>query len=231
MHVPELFGNEGADLALALDDQAHRHRLHAPGGQPAGDLAPQQWRKHETHHPVEEAPRLLRLDPRHVEAARLLEGFLNGVLGDLVEHHPLVTFVIATDGLAQVPGDRLPLAVQVGGEIDGVGLAGQLGQLLDDLLLARQDLVVGLPAMLRVDAHAPHQLMPGLLLLVDSFLLGGHLACRRCLPGALLGIADVLAGAAGRQVANVADARLHDEIVAEVLVDRLGLGWRLNDDQ
>ncbi len=229
--VPELLGDEGADLALALDDQAHGHRLHAPRGEAPGDLGPQQRREHEAHHPVEEAPRLLGLHPRHVEVAGVLEGLLDGALGDLVEDHAPIAPLVAADGLAQVPGDRLPLAVKVGGEIDGVGLGGQLLELGDHLLLAGQDLVVGLPAVLGVDAHAADQLIVGLALPVLGLLLRRHLAGRRGLAGTLLGVGGRLAGAAGRQVADMAHARLHDEVVAEVLVDRLRLGRRLDDDQ
>ncbi len=100
VHFPILFRHKGADLALALDHQLHRHRLHAPGRQTAGDLRPQQRRDHVTHHAVEEAPRLLRVDTVDIQLARLGKGFLDGLLGDLVEHHALEAAVVAADGFA-----------------------------------------------------------------------------------------------------------------------------------
>jgi hypothetical protein len=42
---PVLAPLEGLDLQLALDDQAQRRALHAPGGEPAADLLPQQRRQ------------------------------------------------------------------------------------------------------------------------------------------------------------------------------------------
>src|SRR5690606_40624533 len=67
---PEFLGDEGADLPLPFDDEAHRHRLDAAGGKAPGDLFPQQGRDHETHHAVEEAPGLdrksTRLNSSHV---------------------------------------------------------------------------------------------------------------------------------------------------------------------
>ncbi|MNC18922.1 hypothetical protein D3C75_668430 [compost metagenome] len=223
VHVPVLFGNEGADLALAIHHQLRRHRLYTAGGQAAGDLGPQQRRDHVADHAVEEATRLLGVDPVDVQLAGLGEGLLDGLLGDLVEHHALVAAVVATDGFAQVPGDRLPLSIQVGCEIDGVGILGQTAQLLDHLFLAGQDLVPGLPAVLGIDAHTGEQLALGLLLRRQRRRFG---RCR------LAALDRLLAGrATGGQVADVADARLHHVLVAQILVDRLGLGRGFHDDQ
>ncbi|MCY1518680.1 hypothetical protein D9M68_534030 [compost metagenome] len=224
VHFPVLFRHEGADLALALHHQLHRHRLHTAGGQAAGDLLPEQRRDHVAHHAVEEAARLLGVDAVDIEVAGLGEGLLDGLLGDLVEHHALVAAVIATDRFPQVPGDGLPFAVQVGCEIDGVGILGQAAQLFDHLLLAGKDLVLGLPAMVRVDTHAGDQLALGLLLGGQGRSLGSGLATL----GRLLGGTG---RTTGRQVTDVADARLHHVLVAQVLVDGLGLGRGFHDDQ
>ncbi|MNZ47604.1 hypothetical protein D3C78_653240 [compost metagenome] len=224
VHVPVLFGDEGADLALAIHHQLRRHRLHTAGGQAAGDLGPQQRRDHVADHAVEEATRLLGVDPVDVQLAGLGEGLLDGLLGDLVEHHALVTAVIAADGFPQVPGNGFPFAVQVGCEIDGVGILGQAAQLFDHLLLAGKDLVLGLPAMVRVDTHAGDQLALGLLLGGQGRSLGSGLATL----GRLLGGTG---RTTGRQVTDVADARLHHVLVAQVLVDGLGLGRGFHDDQ
>ena len=42
---PVLLGLERLDLALALDDEPHRHRLHAPGGEAAAHLLPEVVRR------------------------------------------------------------------------------------------------------------------------------------------------------------------------------------------
>ena len=222
MHFPVFFRDEGADFLLALDHQLHGHRLHTAGRQAAGDLLPQQRRNHVAHHAIEKAPRLLGVDTVDIQLAGFGEGLLDGLLGDFVEHYALVTTVITTNGLTQVPGDGFPFAVQVGCEVDGVGILGQTAQLLDHLLLAGKDFVLGLPAMLWIHAHARNQLAPG-------FLLGRQ---RRCLGCRSLATLDRLLGATtGGQVTDMADARLHHVLVAQVLVDRLGLGRGFHDDQ
>ena len=115
-----------------------------------------------------------------------------------------------------MPGDGLPFSIQVGREIDGVGFLGQAAQLLDDLFFAGQDLVLGLPAMFRIDAHARDQLTLGLLLGRQRGRFG-----RRSLAA----LDRLLVGrAAGGKVADVADTRLHHVLVAQILVDCLGLG-------
>src|SRR5690606_32120176 len=47
---------------FALDDQPQRGTLHAPGGEAAPDLLPQQRRQVEPHEVVQRAARLLRVD-------------------------------------------------------------------------------------------------------------------------------------------------------------------------
>ena len=193
--LPVLLRDEGADLPLALDDQSHRDRLHAPRREPARDLRPQQRRDHVADDAVEEAPRLLRVDAGDVELTGRFEGLPDRLLGDLVEDHALEALRIAADRLAQVPGDRLALAVEVGREIDRVGLLRELAQLGDDLLLAGQDLVVGGPVVVGVDAHAREERLLRLLLAVLLALGAGELAGLRRRLGARLGI-DLLARAA-----------------------------------
>jgi hypothetical protein len=65
--------------------------------------------------PVEDAPGLLRVDEPLVDLARLLEGALDRIAGDLVEDHPADRH-LRLQLLEQVPGDRLALAVLVRGE-------------------------------------------------------------------------------------------------------------------
>ena len=185
---PELLGNEGADFPLPLHDQAHRHRLDAAGREAPGDLFPQQGGHHKAHHPVEETPGLLGIDPVGIEIAGVLEGFRDGLLGNFIEDHPLVAGSIPTDGLPQVPGDGLPLPVEVGGEIDGVGVAGQLFQFADHLLFAGENFIAGLPAVFRIDTHPCHQLFPGLAGLVAHLFLGAQLAGLGGQPRPLLGV-------------------------------------------
>ena len=222
---PVFLRHESTDFALTLDHQLDRHGLHTTGRQAPGDLGPQQRRHHVAHDAVEEAARLLGVHPSDVQLTRLREGFLNRLLGDFVEHHALVAAVVAADGFTQVPGDGLPFAVQVGCEVDGVGILGQTTQLVDHLFLTRQDLVLGFPACFRVDAHAGHQLPARLLLRRQCRGLSRSFAA---LGTRLLGRTGRTAGG---KVSDVADTRLHHVLVAQVLVDGLGLGRGFHNDQ
>ena len=80
---------ERLDLALALADQAERHRLHAAGRPAARQLAPEHGREREADQVVERAAREIGLDQLAVQVARMADGVEHGVLGDLVEHHAL----------------------------------------------------------------------------------------------------------------------------------------------
>ena len=125
-----------------------------------------------------------------------------------------------------MPGNGLPLAVQVGCQIDGVDFLGGFFQILDDFFFARQDLVTRIPTLFRVDAHALEQFLPFLDFRVDRQRLAFG-------DGFLwLGLGTCFFGfGASGQITDMADAGFHDEILAEVFVDGLGLGRRLHNDQ
>jgi hypothetical protein len=118
-----------------------------------------------------------------------------------VEHHPL-DGDRRLEGLQQVPGDGLALAVLIGGEVELVGLLQGRLQLRDLLALVRRYDVERLEAVVDVDP------VPGL---GQPLVRRGDLVC------------------VARQVADVTDRRLHGVARAEVAHD--GLGGRLDDDK
>ena len=138
-----------------------------------------------------------------VDVAGLAERLVDRLLRDLVEDHPLDGH-LRLQNLEQVPGDRLALAVFVRCEQELVGVLQELLQLADLLLLVRVDDVERQEVVLDVDAEPGPFLL--LVLLRDV---------RRAL----------------RQVANVANARLDDEAVAEEALDRPRLRRGLDDDE
>ena len=140
---PVLLRLEGADIPLALDDQAERDRLH-PAGREAGlDGAPEDRARLVADQPVEDPAGLLRVHLPLVDLARLLHRGEHGVPGDLLEQHPVHRH-LGVDLVGDVPGDRLALAVRVGGEIDGGGGLGGLLQLGEGLRLSFNGDVLGL---------------------------------------------------------------------------------------
>ena len=85
---PVLAGGERADLALALDDHAHRDRLDAARRQAAADLARQERAQRVADQPVDDAPRLLGVDEVLVDLARVGERVADRALGDLARTSP-----------------------------------------------------------------------------------------------------------------------------------------------
>ena len=106
--------------------------------------------------------------------------------------------------LGEVPRDRLALAVLVGGEVQLVGALQQLLEVGHHRLLRRGDHVERLEAVVDVDPEARPRL-------------------------ALVGGRDLVGPA--RQVADVADGRLDDEVGPEHAADGARLGRRLHDDE
>ena len=148
---PVLLRHETLDLALAVDDQPHRHALHAAGGQAAPDLAADQRAELVADQPIDDAPRLLRVDQVEVDGARVGECLVDGALGDLAEGHPPDAILVQAGVLGDVPGDRLPLAVEVGGEPHLLGAARLVGELVELLAALLQRLVARGEVVLDVD--------------------------------------------------------------------------------
>ena len=150
---PVLGRDEGLDLALALGDQAHRHRLHPPRREAAPDLVPEQGRELVADEPVQDAARLLRVDLVGVDLSRVLERLLHRPLRDLVEQDAVDLGALDPELLGKVPADGLALAVGVGGDVEGLGLLGRPLQLVQHLLLGGQHAVVGLEPALLIHAQ------------------------------------------------------------------------------
>ena len=155
IHVqrPVLLRLEGADLLLPLAYQAGGYGLDPPGGEPPADLFPQEGGELVAHDAVQDAPGLLGVHQVHIDVPRRGDRLVHHPLGDLVEGHPIGLVVGDTQKLLQVPGDRLPLPVGVGGEEHFLAPLGRLPELGYDLFLALDGLIVGKKAMLHVHAQ------------------------------------------------------------------------------
>ena len=184
---PVFLLQERADFALALHHQPQRHRLHAAGGKAAPDFVPQQRRDLVAHQPVEHAPRLLRIHQVDIHLPRHFEGFLHGLLGDLVEHHPVKarTVLPVRQFLLKVIADGLTLAVRVGRQVHLLHPPGGLFQIGDELLLPFDDLIPRLETV--VDVHRQVSLREILdvakrsfdYVLLTQILVDGFRLCRR----------------------------------------------------
>ena len=150
---PVLARHEARDLALALDDEADRDGLDAAGRQPAADLARQERAQRVADEPVDDPPGLLGVDEVLVDVARVGERLADGGLGDLAERHPAGLVRGDVGRLGHVPGDGLALAIEVGGEVDGVGALGGLLDVVDLLAAVVADDVLGREVVVDVDAE------------------------------------------------------------------------------
>ena len=103
--------------------------------------------------------------------ARVGERVPDRALGDLVERHALGLRRRHVRGLRDVPGDRLALAVEVGGEVDRVGRLRGLADLGDLLLAVVGDHVLRREVVVDVD---PELALAGVLRQVPDVAIGGE---------------------------------------------------------
>ena len=159
LNRPVLSGHEGVDLLLAVGHEPQRHRLHPARGERLGasvvvhHLLPQHWAELVAHQPVQDAPRLLRIDQVLVDVPRVVKGLPDRLLRDLVEYHALHGLAAKARRVQQVPGYGLTFAVGVGGQVDVGGALRLLAHLLHNLLLVLEHLVLGLKVAVHVHAQ------------------------------------------------------------------------------
>ena len=131
--LPIFLRLEDLDLALAVDDQAQRDRLHPARRLGARQLAPQDRRQREADQIIERAARPVGVDQILIEPARMLHRLGHRRIGDRVEGHALDVGrqrLLLPKHFLDVPADRLALAVGVGGEDQRVGVLRLVGDRL-----------------------------------------------------------------------------------------------------
>src|SRR5688572_112412 len=102
--IPVHRGAERAALFFALDDEPHRHALHAAGAEAGLHLFPEHRREGVTVKAIENPPALLRTDEVFVDLSRVVERLAHRLFGDFVKDN-------AADGdlrlehLRKVPAD------------------------------------------------------------------------------------------------------------------------------
>ena len=147
---------ELADFVFSVHDDAQRYGLDTPRGKSSADFLRDKGTELIAHQPVENPPRLLRVDPVDVDAARMAHTVLHTCFGDLIELHSLAIILGQPENVREVPRNRLSLAVGVGREINIVAFFGKSLQLLDELFLALDDII--LRRKMVFDVHAETRL-------------------------------------------------------------------------
>ena len=158
LDCPVFFCDKGFDLALALNDKAHGHALHTPGGEATAHLFPEQGREAIAHQAVEHAASLLGVDEAHIYLAGVSNGGLYSAWGDLVELDAVDRLAVLPSArhFAHVPRYGLAFAVGVCCQVNGTSGLHVPFEVLDGLALVAGYDVLGREAVL--DIHAKGRL-------------------------------------------------------------------------
>jgi hypothetical protein len=84
---------------------------------------------------------------------RIRDRLLHRFFGDLVDQNPMHPAMIFCHLIGDMPGDRLPFAVGIGGEIDMLFAAGGFFQIVDDFFLRLDHMEVRRKIFLDIDAE------------------------------------------------------------------------------
>lgn len=117
----------------------------------AGNFLPNDRAQLETDDTVEDLASLLGLNEAHVNGTRLLNGFFDGRLCNLVEHDTVRFNWVEPEHFTEVPGDSLSLAVFIGCKPDGLGSFDSFLELSRNLFLVRVDFKGSSKAILDID--------------------------------------------------------------------------------
>ena len=136
VNCPIFLRNESADLLLTLDNHTLCDRLHTARTQATLYVFPEQRTDLITYDTVKNTARLLRVDLIHIQRTGRLDGSLDSGFGDLIEGdaHDLLRGDAEHGG--QMPGNRLPLAVRVGCQINTAGSLCLLADVADQIASA-----------------------------------------------------------------------------------------------
>src|SRR5208282_2389911 len=148
---PVLFGAKCLALALAIDDDPQRNRLHAPGADPALDLVPQQRTYLVPNQPIEHPARLVRVEQVVIEVRGIGNGLLDRGRRDFMQQHAADVGLGLAKMIGDMPRDRLAFAVGVAGEVDVILALGGTLDLADYLLFALDYDVFGREIVLDID--------------------------------------------------------------------------------
>ena len=141
--------DETRDLTFPFGEDAEGRRLDTASRETVAEFLPDQSGEVVANEAVEDASRLLGLTEVLVDGARVEDGLLHRLRGDLVEGDPPGFLDLA--GFGDVPSDRLTFAVGVGREVDLVGLGGEFPEFRHDRMFIGGDLVVRFEAVLYIN--------------------------------------------------------------------------------
>ena len=122
---------KGLNGVFSFHHETQRRSLAAPRGEGGGHILPEKGAHCKSDHHVQHGPRLLRMNTVHVHVSWMVDGVLNGRLGDFMEHGALDRFRVQFQKEADRIGNELSLPIIVCRHIDLGRLFGRLFQCLD----------------------------------------------------------------------------------------------------
>ncbi len=137
-------------FAFAFDDQANRRRLNPTSRKPRLHFAPQHRRHFVAIEAIERSTCFLSVDQSHVDVARIRNRLGDRLLRNFVKHHAVHRH-LGLQLLLQVPGNGLPFAVFVGGEVEVGGVFERVFEITNDVLLG--DFIGELEVVFDVDTQ------------------------------------------------------------------------------
>ena len=126
-HGPVLAGLERLDLGFPVGNEAKRRTLHPAGREAGPDLRPEHRRQVEPDQVVERAARELRVHQIGLKLAGMFNRLADRAARNFMKLDPVYRLVRENapflQQLRDVPGDRLALAIRVGGQVQGARAA------------------------------------------------------------------------------------------------------------
>ena len=171
LHAEVDVRNEVFDGTFALDNHAHRDRLHAAGAKATANLLPKYGRELKSHQAVEYAPGLLGVDQVHVDVARIVYGAKDGRFGNFMKDNALGLGNVKVQCLGEVPRNGFSLAVLIAREPHRVGALGQLAELSNHIFFVVADYILRSEAFGDVDSDS------ALGQIADVAKAGAHREC------------------------------------------------------
>ena len=153
---PVLLGFKRFYFQFPLHDHAQCGALDTTCGKTATDFFPQQGGEFEADQIIQGAACLLGIDERLRKQTWVLNGFSDGPLGDLMEHHAIHRLVFQQVSFFQkfieMPRNGLSFAVRVGCQIDCIGFLGCIGYSLNMFEVFLDDFILHEKIMIGIDS-------------------------------------------------------------------------------
>jgi hypothetical protein len=151
--IPVFLRYEAADFFLAIADDAHGHRLYAPGAESPSHLFPENGTELVAYQPVQDAPGLLGLVFIEIKGQRFAERLQDRLFRQIIEKDAPDLRFFGGNFLGDMPGNGFSFPVGIGGQIDKIRLPGRFFQVGHHLLFGFHNLVGGIEIIINIYAQ------------------------------------------------------------------------------